>query len=292
MSHLQLTHGDFQLGVLPHLGGAISYFKVGTFDVLRPWDESQNVRKSGCYPLVPYSNRIAYGQFSSPIGQHQVTLNFGDHPHSLHGVAWQRAWQVVESHETECLLRLTHTAEGAAAADWPFSFEVEQKISLDDKGVSLVLSLRNDSPHSMPTGLGWHPYFPRHSGVELSFDAEAVWLNDSNALPCERALIPEKWQFKIARELGYVGLDNCFEGWPQQAQVAWPKAGIRVNLSAENLSYLVVFTPPEPQDFIAVEPVSHLNNAVNMSEPTSNGMVWLASGATMVRTMRLDIDRE
>jgi aldose 1-epimerase len=74
--------------------------------------------------------------------------------------------------------------------------------------------------------------------------------------------------------------------------VAWTKAGIRVNLSAENLSYLVVFTPPEPQDFIAVEPVSHLNNAVNMSEPTSNGMVWLASGATMVRTMRLDIDRE
>jgi aldose 1-epimerase len=190
-------------------------------------------------------------------------------------------------------LRLRHDPANEGGEDWPFAFEVEQCLSLDDEGLSLSMTLRNDSQQSMPAGLGWHPYFPRHDGIELSFSATAVWLNDSDALPGERRPVPPRWDFSQRRALGYDGLDNCFEGWHQRAQLYWPQAGLALEITAsQGLDHLVVFTPPAPQDFIAVEPVSHLNNAINLPAPQANGIVWLATGQSMERRMRMSIRRD
>lgn len=57
----------------------------------------------------------------------------------------------------------------------------------------------------------------------------------------------------------------------------------------EGLDHLVVFTPPAPQDFIAVEPVSHLNNAINLPVSQAHGIVVLGPGQNMTRTLRMSI---
>ena len=49
--------------------------------------------------------------------------------------------------------------------------------------------------------------------------------------------------------------------------------------------YLVVFTPPTREHF-CVEPVSHVNNAIHMSDPIAHGIVALAALATQLRTAR------
>ena len=70
------------------------------------------VRQTSSYPLIPYSNRIAHGRFSFQGIEHQLALNFGDHPHSIHGNAWQSPWQVDEATDTHCRLSLLHTTVG------------------------------------------------------------------------------------------------------------------------------------------------------------------------------------
>ena len=80
---LKLTCGALSAGVLPSLGGALGYLRLGRFELLRPWDGSDSVRRSACYPLVPYSNRIAHGRFSANGQAQQLRGNFGDHPHPV-----------------------------------------------------------------------------------------------------------------------------------------------------------------------------------------------------------------
>jgi aldose 1-epimerase len=87
-----------------------------------------------------------------------------------------------------------------------------------------------------------------------------------------------------------VGLDNCFDGWDGQACLYWPQSGLALEMAAgSGLEHLVVFTPPEPMDFIAVEPVSHLNNAINRSSPQANGIVLLESGHQTERCLRINV---
>jgi aldose 1-epimerase len=61
------------------------------------------------------------------------------------------------------------------------------------------------------------------------------------------------------------------------------------------LSHLVVYTHPE-RDNIAVEPVSHVNNALNLMAQTGAraedlGVVILQAGQTYSCEMRIDVER-
>lgn len=283
---VELRHDALSIGVLPALGGALAYVRQGTFDLLRPWDGSDSVRRTACYPLLPWSNRIDSGRFCVDGVTHQLQRNFGTSPHTLHGVGWQRSWTVFEQCPAKCLLLLSHDAEEASAGQWPFAFDAYQTIRVDAQGVHLELLIRNRSAQRMPTGLGWHPYFPRRDELHMQFRARRVWHNGLNELPERATEVPAPWDFREARAIGHVGLDNCFEGWDGEVRLRWPQAGHAVHLRADSgLGHLVVFTPPEPADFIAVEPVSHLTDAVNRRG--DHGLVWLEPGQVLARRMHI-----
>jgi aldose 1-epimerase len=50
----------------------------------------------------------------------------------------------------------------------------------------------------------------------------------------------------------------------------------------------VVFTPQD-RDYFCVEPVSHVSNAIHMSDPLAHGLRKLAPGAGFDAWMKLDI---
>ena len=72
---------------------------------------------SGCYPLVPYSNRLGYRRFRFKGKDYQTAPNFDDNPHSVHGVGWKRPWEIVSNGATEAVLRYRHEAD----EHWPFN---------------------------------------------------------------------------------------------------------------------------------------------------------------------------
>ena len=279
---LHLTRGGFQLAVCPALGGAITRFAFEGFDLLRPWDGSEQVRRTGCFVLAPYSNRVADGRFDFDGSSHQLRRNSADHALPIHGVAWKRAWQLDERGADHLLLSLSHDSrEGENAADWPFAFHLSQRLQLLDDGLALELRLHNRDSRAMPAGLGWHPYFPRHAGVELQFTAEAVWQADEQQLPLRQAAIPAGWDFSQLRAVDEPGLDNNFSGWNGQARLCWPEQRLSLAIEAgPGLQHLIVYTPPAVQGFIAVEPVSHANGALNRG---AEGLEILAPGQTLIR---------
>jgi aldose 1-epimerase len=87
-------------------------------------------------------------------------------------------------------------------------------------------------------------------------------------------------------------VDHCFDGWGGTLQLE--EAGLRIQLSSD-LDCLVVFTTPQ-RDHIAIEPVSHVNNALALAlqlgvAPESLGMRVLQPGETFQASMRIQVEK-
>lgn len=292
----RLHNAYFDVDISPEMGGAIVNVNHQGIPILRPWNGEATVRKTASYPLVPFSNRIAEGQFSFEGKSYQLLKNFGDHPHTIHGVGWERVWDYAECSETEALLSLVHKphiSEDLEAYDWPFAFKVTQRITLCDHVLRVEMCFTNCAEGNAPVGLGWHPFFPRNNGVQLTTVVDKVWLNDARMLPVSQVAVPEDWDFSKTKQVGYIGSDNCYSGWQGKAILAWPDAGRRVTLAASsNMTHLVFFTPPAPADFIAVEPVTNANDAINKDDPELHGMHILGPNESLTVFMELQVEQE
>ncbi len=267
-----------RLALRPDLGGAVAGLWLGDLPVLRSTEPADlaTSRAAGCYPLAPYSNRLGYRRFRWLHQDHTTQPNFDDSPHSLHGVAWQRPWTVVSQSETEAELSYRHEPDRS----WPFAFEVRQRFVLGATGLEVHMSISNLAAQPQPVGLGWHPYFPKRSRSRLHIELTERWDNDASGLPTRR--VPQQG---IDGDVAHLDFDNCFEGWSGPARIRDEKLSMRLTSS---LPYLVVFTPAD-KPYYCVEPVSHVSNALHMSDPGAHGLRTLAPQATFDAWMKLEI---
>ena len=277
-SPLELRAGDLRLALRPDLGGSIAGLWQGSLPIVRSSEAADltTARSSGCYPLVPYSNRLGYRRFRWLGQDHTTAANFDDSPHSLHGVAWQRAWSVERATAHEAELRYQHAPD----AHWPFAFDVRQRFVLTPTSLEVHLAFHNSAASAQPVGLGWHPYFPKRSRSRLHIELTDRWESDASGLPTRRVPQPG-----IDGDVSHLAFDNCFEGWKGAARLRDEKVSVTLTSS---LPYLVVYTPAL-RDYYCVEPVSHVNNAIHMSEPAAHGLRSVAAGATLDAWMKLEI---
>jgi aldose 1-epimerase len=179
---IELNHGAARCLVLPELGGSLGGWWIAGQAMLRPADEAaiasgDATRLSG-FPLVPYSNRIADARFDWHGQSIELAANRSDEPHALHGMGWQRAWQVSEQTADAAVLRLDHPGD----AFWPWPLRAEQRITLSADRLTLDLSAVNLAHQPVPLAIGHHPYFPRDEAC-VTLAAETVWLADARNLP-------------------------------------------------------------------------------------------------------------
>lgn len=262
---LNLRAGHSSLQLLPQHGGALFDWRFAHKPLLRP------VKGVGCFPLIPYANRIANGKFRWRGFACQVPLNFGDHPHSIHGIGWQRSWKIEGSGSDHARLTLVHDGFGG----WPFRFTAEQYFELGPDFLRVELRMTNRHTETAPAGLGLHPYFRRPAGATLRFNAETVWLNDPTQLPIGQSAIPPALAHAEGREVGSIRLDNCFSGWDGVATLGLGFATMTIE-ATDAFRHLQVYVP-EGEDFFCVEPQTHRPDAIN----TPNAMTALPPGETL-----------
>jgi aldose 1-epimerase len=275
---LELQAGALRLSLRPDLGACIAGLWRDGLPVLRSSDAAVLTasRPSACYPLVPYSNRLGYRRFRWLGKDHVTAPNFDDSPHSLHGVAWQRPWVEVSRSASAAELAYAHPGDG----DWPFAFEVRQRVVLEPDALTLHLDFTNRAEQPQPVGLGWHPYFPKRQRSRLHVELTDRWESDATGLPTRRVPQPG-----IDGDIAHLGFDHCFEGWRGAARIRDEKLSLKLSSS---LPYLVVFTP-DTRDYYCVEPVSHVSNAIHMADPLAHGLRSVAAGESTQAWMKLEI---
>jgi aldose 1-epimerase len=294
---LTLASGDASAEIAPDVGGAIAAFRWRGQDVLRPTPasayEQADVRQFASYPLVPFSNRVANAQLRVETRTHALAHNFGEHPHTIHGVGWQRRWRV-ESHSRESArIAFDHVDDEAAPSAWPFAFHAAQSFvltSLHDHAVlTATLLIRNTGDLAFPFGLGWHPFFPRDAATTLGFTTGGMWATDSTCIPTEHRAVESAEAFDPPRAIGATALDNVFTGWNGVATIRWPRRKLAVSIEADrSCGHLVVYIPRD-RDYLAIEPVTHMTDAFNRAArgERDTGTRRLAPGESRCCTMRI-----
>ncbi|MBC8242550.1 MAG: aldose 1-epimerase [Alphaproteobacteria bacterium] len=281
MPLIELRHGEYRAGIDPGVGGGLAYWRQSDagHDLVRPAQPGEDdPLQFGCFPLVPYSNRIRDGRFSFAGQSIQLPLNFGDHPHSIHGHGWQHAWEVVNHDAAALRLQYRHDA-GA----WPFPYLAEQVFRLDDGGLSIELRLVNQGTGPMPCGLGLHPYFPATPETRIEARVDGVWLTDDEVMPTTWCSPPENWRLSQGRAVSQMACDNLFTGWDGTARITWPERKLGLTMQASNnLGYLVVYAPTG-EDFFCAEPVSHCTDAFNSRD--GGGAITLQAGGELAASV-------
>lgn len=287
---LVLTHGALRCDISPALGGCIAGLWCGGVSVLRstPAVDLQTVRLSGSYPLVPYSNRQAFAHMRWAGMNYPLTPNFAPEPHAIHGVGWERAWAVTESNSQSATLQYQHAPD----ASWPFAFDSTQHFRLDTDpqhgdALELTLHITNTATEAAPVGLGWHPYFAKHPGAQVTFAAQGRWEMDADKLPTHRL-----HHAGLNADCATLTVDHCFDGWTGSVHLQDDVLDTRIT---SDLPQLVVFTTPA-RDNIAIEPVSHTNNALNMLAQGAGmadvlGVRVLQAGESFSARMRIAVRR-
>ena len=285
---LTLRAGTNAIVVAPGNGAGVVGWTSGSTAILRRAVPGAvvagNPHVMGWFPLVPYANRIARGRFAWQGRDHVLARNFGDSPHTIHGIGWQRPWTLEAAGPDRATLSLLHPGDPA----WPFAFQAAITYAETPDAVSVDLSVTNRAPGPAPAGLGLHPYLPKAHDAALRFAASGVWRNGPDVLPVQHDAVPPEWDFAVFRAVTPMRLDNCFTGWDRVAHVRAGPASLRIEAS-DAFTNLQVFTP-DWGDFFCAEPVTHVPDALNRPDlPPGQAMDTLAPGATLAGTIRFTL---
>jgi aldose 1-epimerase len=280
----RLQAGELSCEIEPRLGGCIAGLWLGDVPVLRSTPAAQltSSRQAGCYPLVPFSNRIGGARLQWQGTQHPLVRNNGAEPHAIHGVGWQRPWEVLECDERSAFLSYEHRPDSA----WPFAFDSSQSMRVDGHALALTLSMTNQSAQPAPAGLGWHPYFVKRPGSHIAFAASGRWEMGADKLPTAH-----RTAAGLDADCDALDVDHCFDGWNGLAVLRDELLQVRLSSS---LRRLVVFTNAA-RDSVAIEPVSHVNNALNLmaagADAAQLGLVILQPGESFSAEMTIEVER-
>ena len=250
---LVLEAGSARLEVSPADGGRVSSFRLDGRELIARVDDGPIWW--GSYPMVPFAGRIRRGVFTFRGRRYELPLNMG--PHAIHGVVFDRPWEVVSGNELR--IRLD--------APWPFDGTVTQRFDLEPDRARFTIELAADEP--MPASMGWHPWFRRRldgldGQVELSFEPGRMYERDAEGIATGRLIAPTPPPW-----------DDCFTDLAADPRLSWP-GGPELTLSSSCDDW-VVFN--QRDDALCVEPQTAPPDAPNL-DPTT-----VEPGEPLVATM-------
>ena len=102
--------------------------------------------------------------------------------------------------------------------------------------------------------------------------------------------VPPEADFSQLRPATNWKVDNCFTGWGRRAVLDYPTHRVQIDAS-EACHQIVVFAPNDGRNFIALEPVTHINNAFALAAKgvADTGMRMLASAASLEMSMSIGL---
>lgn len=233
------------------------------------------------FPLAPFANRIAHGRFEFGGRIVQLRRNFGDHPHALHGQAWQSPWTLEQVEAARARLAFAYEP-----GEWPWRYRCTQEIELQHDGAAFSLRIANMANEPMPVSFGFHPYFSGRLDGVVRAQVSGMWDIDPTILPTTHTApivdLPAGVQLSEAPFI-----DHCFTGWVGALTVERPKMQVAMTASRE-FGFLHIYAP-KSGDFFCAEPVSAMPDALNRQTLADNGVRVLAPGEEIGGTMLISI---
>ena len=300
--HWLQAHGQ-RLALCPSLGGSVAAWQWQRADrSLDLWRSPLHAADSACaatlpthtrvgdlacFPLLPWSNRIAQGGFGHGGRFHRLPSLVPGEPCAIHGDGWRQAWTLERHSLSQASLRL----HSAGHAGHPHHYLAWQGFRLQPDGLLQTLRLQNLGASALPFGIGLHPWWKHTPQCQVRAPVQSVWLSGPDRLPTRRThRFPLGWDLNLGVRPSEVVVDNAFADWSGLAHLVWPEHDLGLQLHATLVragqaqpQHLVLYAQADA-DVFCLEPVSHPINAAHL--PGQPGWTALVPGQTLSMVLR------
>jgi aldose 1-epimerase len=242
---LLLRAGSASAEVHPSAGGRLGQVDLGDGPLLRGWADGLGWAEWGCYPLLPWSNRIPGGHLRFGAIDAHLPVNWPDGS-AIHGLGAAVPWTVMSATERAVDL------EVRLAAD-PYVIRGAQLVELEPDRLHLRLRATNEGDHPVPVGIGVHPWFRRGS---VRIAADERWPGEP--LPTGDP-VPVGGPYDLRAGTVPAPMDACFTALT--APVA-DVPGARLHWTGPVTQVVVYSGDPE---WLCVEPVTMANNGFELA---------------------------
>ena len=247
------------------------YLKGKWVDLLKPLFGETPPFHFGSYVMAPWSNRMVQGIFQFEEKTYQLRKNSSDET-AMHGDVRTRSWTV--THSTNNRFEAVLDSREFSDFNFPFALKFKHTFELRKNCLRMSLFMENVDSKRAPVGGGFHPFFKRRltesdQDVTVILPAEKVY-PDEKCIPTGPAMgVSGKMDLRKNHPFGNPNLDHCFTGLTDNViRVIYPGSRVELQYKLDPIfSHVVVYAPSKAdgtaRDFIAVEPVTHVNNGFN-----------------------------
>jgi aldose 1-epimerase len=246
-SILTLHASDATTTIHPGAGARIGQISVAGQPLLVgvPSLGDRHAMAWGAYPMVPWAGRLARGRFVFDGIERHVPINHHDgngpeRAHAIHGLGFDRAWEVVDVSGSTCRC--------AISFDWEFGGTASHTVSLFDDRIVMTLTVESTGT-SFPAEVGWHPWFRKPDRLDVA--PTAMYERDEFGIPTGRLVDPSPGPW-----------DDCFAN-TEPIALHYDRAVAPMLTVTSDCDHVVVFD--EPDDATCVEPQSGPPDAFNLT---------------------------
>jgi aldose 1-epimerase len=273
---IAIQRGRVALLVDERRGGRLSSFEVDGRELLigAPDDRDRSIRW-GCFLMAPWAGRIENGILDWDGVRHRLPLTDGRH--ALHGLVFDRPWQVEGATATEAVLSCR-----IGPPNWPVEAIARERFVLADEHLEASAELVAEGP--MPAAIGWHPWFRRDGDTRIRLEASET-LETHALIPTGRRLpVDALTDLRGGPAIGSRSLDHVYPDPRPPAILHWPTFGLQVDWEGPVRAVVVHTTPTS----FCIEPQTGWPNAPALAAGgiEETGLVRLQPGGTLGATMR------
>ncbi len=262
---ITLKNTFFSVGILPEVGGALSFFKAQNTDILRPCSATETeANNSALFVMAPYSSFIANNTFTYFGITRKLFPNSPISKCALHGDIWRSKGEVVFQSSDKVQLKFIHTKDKG----FPFPYTFYLTYSLNDQGLEISFKLENNSALPIPYGFGIHPFFVKDKSTKIMYNSTHVWYRGDDPILGHPYRVPKELDFNEAKSLPRENLDISVGGWNGTAQITTDRYAVQINTDS-SFRHLILYSPKN-KNFYCLEPTTHTPDAFNLA---SRGIV-------------------
>ena len=260
---IELRTEGARLQVVPEIGGRLHQLWLTVHGreeplLVSPEDPSGHGTEpltGGSYPMAPWANRIAGAAFR--WGGRNVALPANEPPHALHGLVFDRPWEVVA--------RVGRVLEMRCDFDerWPWEGYAWQRVELQPGGLLIKAEVRSRR-EAFPAGIGLHPWFRRDvAGAEdvlVRIPARQRYVAEAGIPTGALRALEGSFDLRDLQPLGARPLDDCYTLLDDPVELDWGRLRLEIDVECAQPHVMVYATP----EAICVEPQTCAPDAFNL----------------------------
>jgi aldose 1-epimerase len=285
--HLVDASNGVEVSILPSIGNRAYEMKVHGKNILYfPISDLSQAQKTpglnGIPFLAPWANRLGEPAFWANGKKYPFNLTLGNvrGPIPIHGLLsgsgfWHVTDVAADAKSAHVTSKLEFWKYPDLMAQWPFAHEYEMTYRLAGGVLEVRVTVTNLSEESMPISLGFHPYYRI---PDVSRDEWTLHLAARKMIVADNRLVatgefkpndlPDPLPLKTNNlDTGFTDLERDADGrahfWIESGQKK-----IEIMLGPK-FPVALIWDPPAPagqtRDFICIEPMAGITNAVNLN---------------------------